>query len=409
MKCLILSGSLLVLSLFVSAQIDSITYGLSAINSGSGLFLSKINPQTGYVTKISPSAAVFNASIYGKTIDPQNHIFYYISDSILLSFNLTSGELLVAKTVLNYENSKFCGITYNCWDTTLYGLDIDISGQTVKLAKISPYNGIVVGLSPNSIASSYSVLTGSTLDPFKEIYYFETSLNPGNHLIGINLKSGLVVSDVVIPILATDRFGPIVFNCHDSTLYGLVGNMTDGRRLSKIDPSSGLITTISQNVIVYSILNEQATIDPFEAVYFFEGSNYSYNGVTLYSGELISQPIITPISGSFFTGFQYNSTCYSEIPLIIMEKKGEHSTIVYPNPATDFITISSTEILTNIMVINSSGEVVVSFKGIGANIMKIDLDSFRDGLYFIISNKTSSVTTSKFLKVNNQIDKTSMQ
>ena len=238
-----------------TSQIDSVTYGISALTQGSGLYLSKINVSDGIVIKISANAVVQNPGGPGRTIDPQHHVFYYTPDSVLLAFNLTTGDLIRKKSIINFSNSTFQGIHYNCRDTTLYGIAVDVSGSSIKLAKLDPYTGMVTPISASPLATSYSILTGTALDPVLGIYYFETIRNPANHLIGADLLTGNLVSDTAIGINPGDRFGPIVYNCHDSTLYGLAGNYINGRKLAKIDPPSGIVTIIPGYIVADTLLN----------------------------------------------------------------------------------------------------------------------------------------------------------
>jgi len=399
MKKLLLLFSLSILGLTANAQMDSTIYGISADNNNMGLYLSKINPTTGVVTTISSNVVNFTLGGLGRTIDPNHHIFYYTPDSMLLSFKLNTGELIGSKPVINYLSSAFNGITYDCRDSSLYGIAVDVSGQEVRLAKLNPNTGLVTPVSNSSVASSFRVLTGTALDPIHGVFYFETVNNPANHLIGISMISGSIVSDVAIGIGTTDRFGPLVYNCGDSILYGLAGNLTDGRKLGKINPASGEVTIISQNIIVYSILNEPATIDPVQELYYFEGVDYKFNGVSINTGEIVTQPLINPSPHSYFSAFFYNHTCYYDNPQFIGEKSSDPVIRLFPDPASDFLNIISSLPLSQADIIDVTGKLVSSMKCKEMKNVRIDLTNVDAGLYVIFLHYDNSFKALRFIKV----------
>ena len=393
---------LFVLFIYTTAisQVDSVTYGISALTQGSGLYLSKIKASDGSVTRISGNAVVQNPGGPGRTIDPQHHVFYYTPDSVLLAFNLTTGDLIRKIPIINYLNSIFHGITYNCRDTTIYGIAVDVPGFSIKLAKLDPYTGLVTPVSANSLATSYSILTGTTLDPLHGIYYFETIGNPTNHLIGVDLRSGDMVTDTAIGIDPGDRFGPIVYNCHDSTLYGLAGNYTHGRRLAKINPASGIVTIISSYNVADTILNEQSTIDPFQQVFYFEGRENTYMGVSLNTGEFITLAYIAPLPGSFFTGFIFNHTCYFPSPSFMVENKIKPELTLFPNPAMDELNIHSLVPLLKAEILDFTGETVFSENFQGMKEIQIDLTNFPEGIYVVRIYDVNAWIAKKFVKIS---------
>jgi len=384
------------------SQIDSVTYGISALIQGSGLYLSKISISDGSVTKISDNPVVQLPDGLGRTVDPLHHIFYYTPGSDLLAFDLNTGELIRKISITNYLNSTFHGIQYNYRDTTLYGIAADAAGLNIKLAKVDPYTGLVTPISDSSVATSFSVLTGTALDPVHGIYYFETIRNPANHLIGVDLFSGDLISDVHIGIDSGDRFGPIEYNCHDSTLYGLAGNLTYGRRLARIDPYNGSVTLLSNLIVADTILNEQATIDPFQQVYYFEAKFQSvdntYRGVNIRTGDLVVFSFITPLPDTYFTGFLFNHSCYFHSPSSIGENKINPEMTIFPNPVKDKLTIRSSSPLFKVEILDFTGKSVFTENCHGLNEMQADLTSFPAGIYIVRIYIESTSVSSKFVK-----------
>ena len=384
------------------SQIDSVTYGISALTQGSGLYLSKLSVSDGSVVKISANAVVQVPGANGRTIDPLYHIYFYTSDSGLLAFDLNTGELVRKISITNYLNSTFHGINYNYRDSTLYGIAVDAAGLNIKLAKLDPYTGLVTPISDSSLATSYSVLTGTALDAFHSIYYFETIKNPANHLIGVDLHSGDLISDVPIGIDSGDRFGPIEYNCHDSTLYGLAGNYTHGRKLARINPYNGAVTVLSKLIVADTILNERVTIDPFQQVFYFEAIfeaiDHTYRGVNINSGDLVVFSYITPLPGTYFTGFLFNHTCYFHSASFIGEYKINPELTIFPNPVFDKLNIRSSTPLFNVEILDLTGKSILTENCHGLNEIQTDLTSFPEGIYVVRINNESSSVSFKFVK-----------
>jgi hypothetical protein len=380
------------------SQIDSVTYGISVLTQDSGLYLSKINVSDGSVAKISANAVVQVPGGHGRTIDPLHHIFYYAPGSDLLAFDLNTGELIRKISIINYLNSTFHGINYNSRDSTLYGIAVDAAGLNIKLAKLDPYTGSVTPISDSCLASSYSVLTGTALDPVHSIYYFETIKNPANHLIGVDLHSGNLISDMPIGIDSGDRFGPIEYNCHDSTLYGLAGNYTHGRKLARINPYNGAVTVLSKYNFADTILNEQVTIDPFQQIFYFEAIDHSYRGENINSGDLVAMSYITPLPGSYFTGFFFNHTCYFHSASFIGENKINPELTIFPNPVFDKLNIRSSTPLFKVEILDFTGKSVFTENCHGLNEIQTDLTSYPEGIYVVRINNESTSVSSKFVK-----------
>ena len=87
------------------SQIDSVTYGISALTQDSGLYLSKISVSDGSVAKISANGVVQVPGGHGRTIDPLHHVYYYAPGSDLLAFDLNTGELI--RKISHHKLFKF--------------------------------------------------------------------------------------------------------------------------------------------------------------------------------------------------------------------------------------------------------------------------------------------------------------
>lgn len=398
MKKIFIVVVFVLVTLSVKSQVDSTIYGISANTSGSGLFLGKINPVSGSVSNISLTSVPWLSGNYGRTLDPQHHKFYYNPDSVLLCFDLTSGNLISSKQIVNIPGTQFYGMIYNCRDTMIYGLSVNVTGQQVFLSKLNQNTGQIEQISAISVSNSYRILTGTALDPNNEIFYFETSANPPNNLIGVDLETGLKVTDTLIGLAPGERFGPIVFNCMDSVLYGLSGNATVGRKFAKIDPSSGSVTILSQGIIANTILFEPATLDPFNQIYYFLADDNTYRGVSLQTGAIVTQPVVTPVSGTYFTGYIFNHACYSDLPTKIAEIEESEMVKVFPNPVNDDLNISSRVPISKIEIFSSSGSIMYSKSPDNITQITIPVSNLAAGLYIIRFQDKDSQYYKRFIK-----------
>ncbi|MCX6244795.1 MAG: T9SS type A sorting domain-containing protein [Bacteroidetes bacterium] len=383
-----------------ASQVDSVTYGISVAAQGSGIYLSRINVTDGTVSKISADAVVQVPGGHGRTIDPLHHVYYYAADSALLAFDLKTGELIRKISVTNYLNSTFLGISYNYIDSTLYGIAADAAGPNIKLAKIDPYSGLVTPISDSSLATSYNVLTGTALDPVHGIFYFVTLKDPPNHLIAADLRSGNLISDLPIGIDPGDRFGPMEYNCRDSALYGLTGSYAHWRKLARINPQNGTVTVLSTYPVADTILNEQVTIDPFQQVFYFEAKDHTYRGVSLNSGDLVTAPNITPLPGSYFSGFIFNHTCYYHSSSFIGENKTDPELTIFPNPVSGRLNIRSKKPILTVEIIDFTGKSILAADCHGLKEFQADLTGFPEGIYIVRVNNERTSASSKFVKTD---------
>ncbi|MFH1297775.1 MAG: T9SS type A sorting domain-containing protein [Bacteroidota bacterium] len=385
--------------MFSQAQIDSVIYGISVVSSGTGLYLAKISAQSGVVTNISQNAVSFTSGYNGRAIDPVNHIFYQCLDSVLLKFNLQTGDLLEAVQLIQYQTSMFYGLEYNCVDSTLYGLAWDNTGQAVWLASLDPNTGVVDIISGNPIAPSYRILTYTTLDPYHNIFYFETT---NNMLIGVDFQSGGIISESVIDLPSGQYFGPIIFNCYDSIVYGLAGNMTLGRKLAMINPNTGEVTLISQNIIANSIQNNPATLDPFQEYYYFIGGDTTFNAADLQTGELVVSSPIIPFPGTYFANFFYNHPCL-EIQVIVHDF-GKKSISIFPNPADDQITIKIfSGTINSIQLVDIFGKVLYSGNKVIDLRITINSEVIPEGFYYLIVHTSEGFFVEKIIVKHNTL------
>ena len=231
---------------------NSTMYGLARRyiqGSGPGqgygeLYLATINPTSGVITQISPQSVGESYALQGNAIDPHLMVYYYSVASQFIGLDMYTGLVYSSPTITFPQGGVyFDNFTYNCSDTTIYGL-IRMSTtlpQTVHFGKINPLTGVVTQISQQPLAySTFTINGSSTIDPITGIYYYLSVLpQGGNAVIGVSTLTGSVVSVDSIP---TNGGSQVYFDLirHPSDCYGA--------QAYRLDSSGGTadITSIEQ-------------------------------------------------------------------------------------------------------------------------------------------------------------------
>ncbi len=174
----------------------------------------------------------------------------------------------------------------------------------VYLAKVNEINGLVEDLSANSYSEYISNFT-YTVDPDLDIFYY-TGLN---NLIGIDISTGNLVTDVPISTSIQPYFQNFVYNELTQELIGLERGQNGGNQvyLSKIDPQTGIVTPVSQNSITDAItLNAGSTID-LNNQWFQFVSNGQLFSVDIATGQVVHSPVIDTSQVAFFDNILFNA------------------------------------------------------------------------------------------------------
>jgi hypothetical protein len=191
---------------------DSLLYGLARRyiqGSGPGqgygeLFLSTIEPLTGIISQISAQSVGESFSLSGNAIDPHQMVYYYKNGSQFVGLDMYTGlEYSAPNFSFPQGGIFFDNFTYNCADTTIYGL-IRFSTTpplSVHFGKINPQTGVVSKISQQELNYSMFFVNGSsTIDPSTGTYYYVSTLPQGGiGVIGVSIASGTIVSVSAIP------------------------------------------------------------------------------------------------------------------------------------------------------------------------------------------------------------------
>lgn len=166
--------------------------------------------------------------------------------------------------------------------TTLYGLSYGQNSNGLFLASLDPATGLVTEISPAPIASTV-VSCYSTIDPVNNIYYFSKP----DSLVGVNISTGQIVSQVQTNLPATSYFELPHYNCRDSLIYGLYRTPST-LQLATVNPLTGVISIISPVSIDSGIVGStKGSLDPAAGVYFFQGIQ-GFHSVSLATGLVLS-------------------------------------------------------------------------------------------------------------------------
>jgi hypothetical protein len=165
--------------------------------------LSTIDPATGIITQISPQSVGETYTVSGSAIDPHQMVYYYKNATQFVGLDMYTGLIYSAPTITFPQGGLFFdNFTYNCADTTIYGLIrfTTTPPLTVHFGKINPATGVVTKISQLPLSPSmFSVNGSSTIDPATGTYYYVSSVpQVGIAVVGVSLATGEVVSESTI-------------------------------------------------------------------------------------------------------------------------------------------------------------------------------------------------------------------
>ncbi len=295
----------LIFSTNLYSQVDSTIYGLT--RTPNAFYFSKINPVTGVVTNISTSIVSNSIANNTSTINPIKKQFYFRDLNKFYTVDLITGNVINSPNLTYTYDASFDFFIYNCMDSTIYGLSSNYYAH--YFSKIDPITGIVTRIS--NIPVSISVCNfSSTINPFTKQFYFRNL----NQFITVDITTGNVISNPNFLVQNGTDFDMFVFNFQDSTIYGLTRSPTSFY-FSKIDPTTGVVSNISNNSIASTINSTASTIDPFKKQFYFETPN-QFISVDITTGNIVNNPNFSISSGTDFNIFRFNHNfCSCNFPI----------------------------------------------------------------------------------------------
>ena len=192
---------------------DNTLYGLASTfidnTTLEGMYLAKLDTETGNLLAISQNSIGTGYQLAGTAIDPSLMVYYYSTGSKFMGIDLYNGTVFSNPDIVysNPNDFNFTNFSFNCNDSTIYGLVTEDTGTQnpnapfpsnlylMRFGKINPTTGQVTHISEVPLpVSGYSVNANSTIDPIAGVYYF----SDGANIYGISLLTGLVVSTTAL-------------------------------------------------------------------------------------------------------------------------------------------------------------------------------------------------------------------
>lgn len=393
------------------------------------LQLGSINPAAGVVTNIGTNAVNEPLNLTGAALDPYRNVYIYMGANVIHTLDLASGSR-VSSAVLNdpVEPSFFDNFRFNNADSTVYGLTRTSEYDSVTMinttemffAKIDPPSGLITRISTAPIGQGYA-LAGSAIDPYQMIYYYST----GSNLVGIDLYTGTIYSAPPITITDGIIFDNFTYSCADTALYGLIrqnyftwivdtlfpGDSTavlDSAtiKLGRIDPMTGIVTTISPTSIGYGgySLNAGSAIDPNSMTFYFS-TGYRIIGVSLVTGLVTIDTTYSFASGDFFDLMRNFENCKNAVPVRtnsgttgIDVLASKDRLLLFPNPVTDRLEVRTPTTQGRIEIRSVEGRLCGSYPVANAQ-QWLSTTTLNPGLYTLqFVNDQGAVWSERFLK-----------
>lgn len=381
--------------------------------------LGNFNPNTGYVENVGTTTSPNYISISGGSVNQVTNRFNLVTMNSLMSFNLTDGTISSEVPITSFYpgTTYFSNVRYSNSNNTLYGLASTFTENStfegMYLAKLDTETGNLLAISQNSIGTGYQ-LAGTAIDPSLMVYYFST----GSKFMGIDLYDGTVYSnpDIIFSNPNDFNFTNFSFNCDDRTIYGLVTEDTGIQnpnvpfpsniylmRFGKINPTTGFVTHISEvplPVSSYSV-NANSTIDPIAGIYYFSDGANVY-GISLLTGLVVSTTALSFEDGNNINMLtNYNNCNGAQItrlnPALSNPANELMASIkVYPNPASNILSIQSEVRIDSIELFDSNGRVV---QAAFDNPSTLQVQQLQSGIYFLKITSNGAVKNMKFVKI----------
>jgi hypothetical protein len=387
-----------------------------------------MDPSVGMVYNRGPYTYNQAINLTGAALNPYDSTFVFMGGYGINTFDLNQGNITFQSPVTNpIAASFFDNFRFNNADSTMYGLARRNTFDTATfqnfgelyLAKINTQNGVITQISPNSVGEGFA-LAGSAIDPYQMVYYFST----GSNLVGLDLYTGNVFSDVPMDITNGDYFDNFTYSCADTALYGLIRQnfysyyydplfpldsfpMFDSAtvKLGKINPNTGVVTTISQYAVSmggYS-LNAGAAIDPNAMIYYYSNGS-ALIGVSMISGNLVSSVPFTFEDGLYFNLMRNFENCKSArsmrlSPTLSLIENGTigQETMIYPNPSNGLFTVKASFLLKEITVSGIDGKRLM-IQNPNNNQVLLNLEKLEKGIFFLtLVGENNQVEVKKIL------------
>lgn len=375
-----------------------------------------LNTDNGFVSDVSTLYSEESFNVSGGGFDPVNlKMFLMTGNSTLTSFDFTTGSIVTIPVTIPFSGTAyFDNVNFSESNATLYGLvrPFDSNNNSLGLffGKLNTNTGAVTTLSQNSVATGYQ-LAGTAIDPELMVYYFKT----GPKFLGIDLYNGEIFSQPDITYASNDyEFTNFTYNCFDNTIYGIVREMTTLQmpnapagvylqysRLGKIDPTTGIVTRVSQIILpnLYYSVTAGSTINPATNTFYCSDNSFLY-GISVTTGACVINVPLVFQNGDLVHFLSNVDKCLGaaayrldpSLSSTLHDLKNDFE--IYPNPVSSLLTIRSEKRVDTIEVFDAVGRRIIEENSNNT----IDVSNLVSGPYFVKIRSGKNSQTMKFIK-----------
>jgi Secretion system C-terminal sorting domain len=418
---------------YISSYYDSVLMIMIDQFDSATVQLGAINPTTGVITSVNNTAFNSGINLNGATIDPYLNRYYIGSGFNLMTFDITGGNLINTAPITGpIPSGSFQNYRFNPSDSTIYGMvpnnfystyydpismsNIEVLDSShIRFGSIDPVTGNYTLIGNTPYKNIYT-LAGNSIDPHQMIYYYSAV----DTLVGIDLYTGNLYSEATIQLPNYAIFENITYSCADTSIYGItrqnyISLVYDSLvmdfvetvdsttfRLSKIDPSTGIVTFISPNSIpVGANLNGGTFIDPSTMTFYLNTGNL-INGVSMVTGLITSSVLKTfPNGETAFDMMRSTQNCFGaakmrEETILSIEDPNalENYLVLFPNPANNELNISTKANFQTIEIMDVTGKFLLK-----STVKTVNIVQLPEGIYFAkITTSEGESVTRKFVK-----------
>lgn len=209
------------------------------------------------------------------------------------------------------------------------------------------------------------------------------------------------MKSIDFPMSLGSTFQDSIYGQFDAPGFSLSGEPTAGEVTVTADGTGTLQigATSIPNVIrikLVEILEATITIFGMPTQGFVTRTVYSYYDLANQNEPVFIHASIDVTSTAFNGGYSAVYSTVDVAPSGISEAELEEGFEIYPNPATDFIQISSPENTSEIQIINSIGQTVQTITKPSTSI-QLDTDEFENGVYLIQISVEDKTLTKKLI------------
>lgn len=186
----------------------------------------------------------------------------------------------------------------------IYGISRNSNPDVTYLAIVNPINGQVGDISTTS-HSPFIANFSFTVDPISEIYYYSGI----DTFIGLNMNTGELVYENPITTTQEPIFQNFLYNEITQEIIGLErGGYESGVYLSKIDPTTGIVTPISTTPFANTnTITVAGTAIDLQNQWYHVFSEGKLLSIDISTGNVVHDPIVDTSEFEFFNNLIYNA------------------------------------------------------------------------------------------------------